>query len=459
MARRVFVVMMFALLSGPCLAQSTLTLEQAIRKAVATNPRVGEAAANRRAVDQELRAVQGALLPQVRLQAEYGNERFRAFDRVGTTNSNEWRKAGGEVGVVASQLLFDGFATIHEIYRQMARSDAAGWRAYERAELVALDTAEAFLDVIRYSQSVAHANLNVAAHERLAANVSQRFSGGRAGRGDSQQVQERLAAAKAVRAELMTRLEASKAAFRRAVGSEPTRLTLGHRISGLPSSRQAALEQTIAGNPTLRAATSDVTAAERQYDSSAGLFLPRVSLEARAKTGRDSSENIGKFDEASGKLRVEWNIFSGGSDTARRTELAERVAENRMRLDSLRRAAFESVDRAWGVRSYAGARVGSLQAQVAAAQQVVAAYRGEYELGQRTLLDLLNAENDLFNAKLSLEGARAVTVFADYQLLATTGQLIARLRVSAPVEARAVPSAERSVFPTSFGNPMRGAIQ
>lgn len=437
-------------LAGSASAQSGVSLEQAIRTAVANSPRIGEAAANRRATDMELRQSQGALLPQVRVQADYGSERYRLFDGLSTANSKEWRKGGGEAGIVINQLLFDGFSSVNQIYRQMARSDAAAWRTMERAELVALDTAESFLDILRYSASISYANANVATHERLNQTVLARQQGGRAGLGDTQQVRERLEAARAVLAEMKIRLEEAKAAYRRAVGSDPNRLGAANRLGGLPTSRQDALDKTIATNPTLQAAAYDVIASEREFDASAGTYAPRISLEGRTTTGRDSSNHIGAFDDTSAKVRMDWTMFSGGTDTARRGELMERVTESKMRMDALRRAAFESVDRAWGARANSGARMTSLQAQVRAAQQVVAAYKSEFDLGQRTLLDLLNAENALFSARLSLEAARAVAVFSDYQLLATTGQLLARLNIPKPSEANRLPNAQRGFVPMNI---------
>jgi adhesin transport system outer membrane protein len=198
-------------------------------------------------------------LPQIRLQADYGPERYRRLTGLQAPGTNDWRKTGGEAGIVINQLLFDGLATLNQIYRQMARSDAAAWRTFERAELVALDTAEAFLDVLRFSASIAHANENVATHERLANNIAQRFSGGRAGKGDQEQVQERLAAAQAIRSELQIRLEEAKAFFRRSVGVFPLKLAGAQRLQGLPATKQHAFDRTIAANPTLLAANSDVS--------------------------------------------------------------------------------------------------------------------------------------------------------------------------------------------------------
>lgn len=104
-----FLAAIFLISSSTAHGQQPMTLEQAIRMAVTSNPRIGEAAANRRAVDHELRQVQGGLLPQIRVQAEYGNERSRRAAGSAIAGTNEWRKAGGEAGIIVNQLLFDGF--------------------------------------------------------------------------------------------------------------------------------------------------------------------------------------------------------------------------------------------------------------------------------------------------------------------------------------------------------------
>jgi adhesin transport system outer membrane protein len=118
-----------------------------------------------------------------------------------------------------------------------------------------------------------------------------------------------------------------------------------------------------------------------------------------------------------------------------------------MRRANLQRAAFQSIERAWSARTNSGQRVAALRDQVRSAQDVVRAYRREYEIGQRTLLDLLNAENSVFNARVSLASATGVAVYSDYQLLAATGGLLRHLNIEPVSEARVTPREERSVFP------------
>jgi adhesin transport system outer membrane protein len=115
--------------------------------------------------------------------------------------------------------------------------------------------------------------------------------------------------------------------------------------------------------------------------------------------------------------------------------MADRMIESNMRHARLQRAAFESLDKAWAARTITSDRIAALARQVDAARKVVSAYRQEYELDKRTLFDLLNAENEYFNAAVSLVSARGVVVFADYQLLAAMGQLLDYLKTPAPAEA------------------------
>jgi Outer membrane efflux protein len=133
------------------------SINDAISQAVLTNPGVGEASANRRATEAELRQAQGTLLPQVRLETRLGPEKFDQQIIPPPIGNNKWLP-GRSASVVVRQVLFDGFASIHDIWRQSARVNAASFRVRERSELTALDAAEAYIDVVRYQRLVALAN-------------------------------------------------------------------------------------------------------------------------------------------------------------------------------------------------------------------------------------------------------------------------------------------------------------
>lgn len=420
----------------------------AIKQAVNSNPGVTEAAANRRATEAEMRQNQSTLLPQVRLEASYGPEKLTRYDIVPPpAGDGQWRKDAREGSIVVRQLLFDGFASLNEIWRQSARVDAAAARVHERTELIALDAAEAYIDIVRYTRLIQLGEENVAALRSIAADVKRRFDGGRSGEGDYQQSLERLEGGQAVLSDFKLRLEEARAKYRRAVGLEAYNLRFPSRLYGMPASKDDSLAVTLQHNPTLRAAGADAIAAKYGFRATAGAFMPTVSLEGRATKGVDRADILGRSDDYSGKVVMSWDIFRGGQDTWRRTEMAERMIEQTQRQARLQRDAFESLDKAWAARTVTVERIGFLNRQSEAARKVIDAYSKEYELGQRTLIDLLDARNQYFNSLVSIVSTRAVAVFADFQLLATMGHLLEYIKTAPPPEADPLATRPFGLFP------------
>jgi len=447
-------------IAGLCLAVNPATaqvfsINDALRQTMLTNPGVGEASANRRATESELRQTQSTLLPQVRIDASYGPEKFDQNYSgtppipgltAGVVGAGPWRN-GSQESVVVRQLLFDGFASIHDVWRQTARVDAAASRVKERTELLALDAAEAYVDVVRYMRLVALSEQNVANHDKIFGNVNSRFSGGRAGEGDLEQSRERVENAKAALAEFRRSLDDARAKFRKVVGLEPINVRFPAPLRGMPSSRDESLAVALRFNSTIAAAQSDADAAKYAFRVTDGAFVPKLYLEGRA-THYDNSfpyvaaagSNLPSVthEDYSGKVVMSWDIFRGGQDVWNRSEKAERFTEATMRHARLQRDAYESIDKAWNGRTVTLTRISALSRQLEADRKTIAAFQKEYELGQRSLIDLLNAQNQYFNAAVSLTSARSVVVFADYQLLAAMGTLIEYLKAPPPIDAAPV---------------------
>ncbi len=441
--------------AGPSGAAEPFSINDALNQAVQTNPGVGEASANRRATESELRQTQSTLLPQVRLEARYGPEKFDQGSSVVSgsalpvtvVGSGPWRN-GSQESVVVRQILFDGFASIHDIWRQSARVNAAAFRVRERTELIALDAAEAYVDVVRYLRLVALSEQNVATHEKIFSNVNFRFSGGRAGEGDLEQARERVENARAALAEFRKSLDDARAKYRKVVGLEPFNLRFPGPLGGMPSTRDEALAVAVRFNPTILAAQADADAAKYAFRVTDGAFVPTFSLEGRATHSDNTYPYLGTtHDDYSGKVVMSWDIFRGGQDVWRRSEMAERHTETTMRHARLQRDALESIDKAWSARTITATRVAALSRQLQADGKTIAAFNKEYELGQRSLIDLLNAQNQHFNAAVSLTSARGVIVFADYQLLAAMGTLLEYLKAPPPVDAAPLDTLPLGVVP------------
>src|SRR5947207_8744099 len=428
-------------------AAEPFSINDGLREAAKSHPGVGEAAANRRATESELRQTQSTLLPQVRIDAYYGREKFDQSASVisgsalpiPAIGTGVWRD-GNQQSVVVRQLLFDGFASVHDIWRQAARVNAAAFRVRERTELLALDAAEAYVDVVRYLRLVGLADQNVATHEKIFSNVNSRFAGGRAGEGDLEQARERVENAKAQRDEFRRFLEDARSKYRKVVGLEPVNLRFPGPLAGMPSSRDESLAVAIRFNPTILAAQADADAAKHAFRVTDGAFVPTIALEGRATRFDNTYPYIQgvTHEDYSGRVVMSWDIFRGGQDVWKRSEAAERSVQATMAHARLQRDALESIDKAWNARTITRTRIADLVRQLQADRKTIAAFQKEYELGQRSLIDLLNAENQFFNASVSLTSARALIIFADYQLLAAMGTLIEYLKAPPPVDTAPV---------------------
>ncbi|TYC56433.1 TolC family outer membrane protein [Rhodobacterales bacterium] len=441
-----------ALLVSVCLISiaSAADLRQVVQEAVSTNPDVLESAANRRARSYEYRRSQGAFLPSVELSADVGPERLDRPNSFNANENDEWR-ISSEFTVTVEQLLFDGLTSVNEVYRQAARVDGAALRVLERSEATALDAVEAYIDILRHTAILAKARMNVNKHRTIFSDVRERFEGGETGSADTSQARERVAAAEVIVTEVEKSLLDTIAKYERVVGRKPTSLSPAKPASIPPGSVARLVDMAVRSHPTVLAALADADAAKYEWDSTKGNFLPEIALRGRATVGDDVGGIEGRNNEYSGKLVFSWNIFNGGQDTALSLEYGERLTEAQIRVDRVRRELKEGIERSWATVTTTSSRIKALRDQLASNRQVVDGYRQEYDIGQRTLLDVLNAENALFNSEIELISAKAIYAFATYQLRATSGDLLDYLNITPPAESIASQQENRSIFPQSVG--------
>src|SRR5207342_1516298 len=219
---------------------------------------------------------------------------------------------------------------------------------------------------------------------------------------------------------------------------------------GMPGSRDESLAVALRFNSTIAAAQSDVDASKHAFRATDGAFVPKLYLEGRATHYDNTYPYINgvTHEDYAGKVVMSWDIFRGGQDVWNRSEKAERFTEATMRHARLQRDAYESIDKAWNARTVTLTRIAALTRQLEADRKTIVAFQKEYEIGQRSLIDLLNAQNQFFNAAVSLTSARGVIVFADYQLLAAMGALLEYLKAPPPFEAAPLDTIPLGVLPS-----------
>lgn len=416
-------------------AASAMSLRDATQIALESNPEIGQAAENREAIEFELRQALGLYLPRVDLEASTGVQLL----------SNPSRRAAGidhdplfpaQVGVVATFDLFDGGYRDSEAHRQAARVDGASYRVLERSEFIALQIARVYFQVLLQNQIVELSRQNVGFHQTMVEDVSASIESGQLTEADRFQAIERLAAARARLTEAAVELEAARIEFNLYVGMPPSNPSMPPRIgAALPPSLDAAIGRARISNPRVKLAGADIDAASALVDQAESALAPKLQLEARAATGYDISGADGWTNDLSARLTLRWNIYDGGIKSAEVQENLRRESEAMLVLDQTFREVEEAVRTSW-LRLKTQAELAAVyQDQLNSSSNLISSYREQFNVGDRSLLDVLDAQNTRFNVQVLHETARYSVNFAEYRLMASTGTLLAHFGLAAPKQA------------------------
>lgn len=404
-----------------------------VERALRENPEVRAAVERRLAADAETRAARAGWLPRLDLDLNAGRQRFD------TVQSRLRGQSGGEVtdrgfGLVLSQMLYDGSATRSEVDRAGARLTAAEWTALATAEDVGLRIAAAYLDVMRGRESVRAAQENLQAHEHIHAQIRQRTDGGVGRRADLDQADGRLALAGSnLRVEQQS-LSNAELALRRLVGALPPSLQRPDGPATPWGADDAPLYAALASHPSSQAARAAVEAAQADVRAARASFQPRVNVEVGTVQDRNPIVELNREDRA--MLVLRWNLFRGFGDEARMTQAARLADEAREQATRTQRQLDETLGQALSSWRTAVERTPILRDYVRSTDATRAAYAGQFAIGQRSLLDLLNAENEHYNARLAVIASDFAQQIAAYRVHAATGALLPSLGVTpVPVTA------------------------
>ncbi|HEX2479956.1 MAG TPA: TolC family outer membrane protein [Geminicoccaceae bacterium] len=430
------VIALVALWAQTDLALAT-TIEESIQAALETNPEVGVVAADREAIEQELRQARAEYLPSIDVRGAAGPEYTdspNTRNRIDDDDTETLLRL--ESQLTLTQMLFDGFATQSEVQRQIARIDSASYRVEEAAEFIALDAVEAHLDVLRNQALVELARENLEQHRRILGQVRQLEDQGAGSIGDVRQAESRLAEAESSLALAQGNLLDAEAFYLAVVGSSPVDLEEGVApVSTLPESPDASAAAAWVTSPTVQLANADIDVAQAELRAARAGYYPNLDLELGAAAGDNLDGLEGRDVNAQALLVLRYNLFRGGGDIAREREAFLRVKEARENLRVAQRDAEQEARVAYHALTTARARLAALGDGVDAQRATRDIYAQQFDLGQRGLLDLLDAENELFIDRSNLVTATFTERFAVYRVLAVIGAMLDSLEIDRPAEA------------------------
>ncbi|RJF83952.1 hypothetical protein D3877_04855 [Azospirillum cavernae] len=416
--------------SGVAWSQS---LEQALAQAYANNPTLGSQRARLRAVDESVPQALSGYRPTAK--ATLGVNRSTSDSKYsgGSSGSEASSKAAS---LTASQSLYD--PTVAPAVRRAERlveSQRASLISSEQSVL--LTAAQAYLDIVQYQAVYQLQANNEQVLRRQLDAARDRFRVGEYTRTDVSQSESRLALAVATKISAEGQLKGARATYERIIGAPPGELKAPKPAFKLPKTMDDLVELARSNNPNVLAASYTEAAQLAAVDQQYGKLLPSVGLSASGTRtldpGRSSGIELKRTDSASITAQVTIPIYQAGLPEALVREAKQTANQARLQIEESRRQVVESAISSWQSLQTARASIESYSAQIKAAQIALEGVRQEAQVGSRTVLDVLNQEQELLNGRVNLVRAQRDEMVAAFNVIAATGQLTAQ-HLNLPVE-------------------------
>ncbi|MGH6786532.1 MAG: TolC family protein [Novosphingobium sp.] len=415
--------------ASPALAQ-VISLPEAVTVAVNSNPEIAQAQYNKEAIQMERKQAEGLYAPRIDLNASAGIRRLENPTRrtLGIADDTLYPL---EAELRGEWVAIDFGRRRGEVLRQAARVDGASLRVLERSETIALQVARQYLDVLLQQRVLGAAQDNVAFHQSLSRDLATGVREGSISIADQQQSEERLQAALARQTEAEEALARAKINLRALTGLDIDQGVLPPTFAeAMPASLEEAVGLARTQNALVKEAEADVDAAHALADSEKGDLYPRIGFEVSGRIGDDIDGFRGETNDLQAKVFLRWNVFDGGINRAKYQEMVRRASQSRYRLFELQRDAEQDVRTAWTLVQTQGRITDQLSLQSRVSDDLLLSYRSQFNIGRRSLLDVLDAQNTRFSIIVRLESARFSQQFARYQTLAATNRLLSAMQIA-----------------------------
>ena len=413
------------------LSSNAQTLEQAVAITLETNPSIKSSYneyISKRYIND---ASGGAYRPSIDLDAGVGYE----HTSLASNNNDSTDLTRKEATLTLTQLIWDGSNTLNDIDRTAADAESVRYQLLSDAQDMALEVTKVYLDAVKAYEVLSLSESNLATHKEIYRDIKKRVDSGIGSTADMSQVEARIAKAHGNLLAAQNNLFDTHIQFEQLVGQSPLGLVFPRAdSSALPHTIDKALTQAFEMHPVIKIAQVDVDSAKFQYKQSKSNNYPTISVEA-AQTWRDDAGGTeGNSDEFSAMLRLRYNLYNGGSDSSRSESMAYQLNKSKDLRERTFRSVEESLRLSWNALDLTVQQKEFLSDHVDSASQTVISYEKQYRIGKRTLLDLLNTENELFEARKGYLDAKYDEQYAKYRVMNASGNLLTALKVETPAQ-------------------------
>jgi len=407
------------------------TLQSALIKAYRNNPSLNAQRASVRATDENVPQALSGYRPRVTVTATGGEQSISTTTKSVTSGvpsyfTNSGYNSPFSTSISASQTLFNGFQTANKTREAESQVLAARATLRNTEQSVLLDAVTAYMNLLRDTAIVQLQKSNVEVLQEQLRQTRDRFNVGEVTRTDVAQSESRLASGRSALLTAESNYTSSVAAYRKVIGTQPGKLTPTSPVDRYsPHTLGRAVAVGIATNPSVAAAEYNVDVAQLAVKVAEGALLPSVSVTGSYTKNWLSTSSLASMesDYASVLGTISVPIYQGGSEYSTIRQDKETLGQRRLDLDTTRDTVRQSVVQSWGQLEAAKANIQATQAAVQASEIALNGVREEARVGQRTTLDVLNAQQELVNARVSLVSAQRDRVVASYTLLSAVGRL------------------------------------
>jgi len=405
------------------------TLPWALIQAYQNNPQIGAQRAAVRATDESVPAALSGYRPRANATytgtQQYLDTNTRTGGGTSVANTQGWVSVHS-YGATVTQNLYNGFQTANRTRQAESQVSAARETLRFTEQNVLLSAATAYMNLLRDTAILDLQRSNVEVLQEQLRQVRDRFNVGEVTRTDVAQSESRLAAGRSQLLTAESNLNTSRSSYRQVIGVEPGRLQPGMPVDRFsPTALPLAIEEARARHPSVGVAMFAIDAALFQVKIAEGSLYPTLNLVGSAQKSINSTNNLAQLDQLSASVAGQLSIpiYQGGSEYAAIRQAKETLGQRRIDLDNARDQVQQALVQAWGQLAAAKAQILSTQAQVDASEIALNGVREEARVGQRTTLDVLNAQQELVNARVAVVTAQRDRVVASYSLLAASGRL------------------------------------
>ncbi len=412
------------------------TLQSALARAYLNNPSLNSQRASVRATDEDVPQALSGYRPKVTITATGGEQSLSTTSKsVSTLTGPLWSTLSGynspfSTGITATQTLFNGFLTANKTRQAEAKVLSARATLAKTVQTVLLNAVTAYMDVLRDKAILDLDKRNVEVLQEQLRQTTDRFNVGEVTRTDVAQSESSLAGGRSAVLTAQANYTASVATYRQIIGIAPGSLAPGTPVDRLsPHTQAAAIAVALATNPSVISAQFDVDSAQEAVKVAESALAPTLSVQGSYTKSWLSTQSLNTMQSYAasilGTLTVP--IYQNGSEYSLIRQAKETLGQKRLDLDTARDSTRQSVVQAWGKLDAAKANIDATNAQVQAAEIALNGVREEARVGQRTTLDVLNAQQTLVNARVSVVTAQHDRVVASYTLLSAVGRLAPRV--------------------------------